>query len=567
MSDKGKFTNKLLIVSLAALFAIAGCGGGGSGNSAGDASQQHPTPDPASPPTPELGPPGSVSGKITYDFVPAVANKDQSGQWQARLDYANTQKKPARNIVVELVDDTDKVLQSTETNELGSYVLQAPVNTSVRVRAKAQMLRTTGPGPIWNFAVRDNSSIGYGTWPNGAALYAMESAKFNSGTQGSVHDLHAASGWNGARYAAARTAGPFAILDTIYASSQKVLQVDSTLAFPPLNIFWSPNRDDGSYFGSEAGRGISTRGLHIRGVENLDTDEYDAGVIAHEWGHYFQASFSRDDSIGGYHSLGNSLDMRLAFSEGWGNAFSSMARNDPMYVDTYGPQQGRRSVVFKVDESDAGDPKTWFSETAVQSVLYRLDQSPDVGFAPIYQAMLAQKQTPAFTSLFSFATSLRAQANPSGQTIMDNLLTEISTVNGTSLDMFGRNQTTLPPGWESSRNFALPVYTTLVAGQPANICTTTSYGRSNKLGVYRYLRFNSAQTGTHQLQVVADDGQMPSMALYSKGRQISGPTTKNPTGNATYNLTYNVQDQDEYVGAITTENLNQGGCFTVTLLQ
>jgi hypothetical protein len=36
--------------------------------------------------------------------------------------------------------------------------------------------------------------------------------------------------------------------------------------------------------------------IYVLGAENVDTDEFDDSVIAHEWGHYYQSSFSRDDS-------------------------------------------------------------------------------------------------------------------------------------------------------------------------------------------------------------------------------------------------------------------------------
>ncbi len=49
--------------------------------------------------------------------------------------------------------------------------------------------------------------------------------------------------------------------------------------------------------------------------------------------------FSRADNIGGSHSLGEALDIRVAFGEGWGNAFSAIATDNPIYFDTYGDMQ------------------------------------------------------------------------------------------------------------------------------------------------------------------------------------------------------------------------------------
>jgi len=72
--------------------------------------------------------------------------------------------------------------------------------------------------------------------------------------------------------------------------------------------------------------------LYILGDADSDTDEYDDHVIIHEWGHYFEQSFSRADSIGGPHGSGDRLDIRVAFGEGWGNAFSAIATDNPIYL-------------------------------------------------------------------------------------------------------------------------------------------------------------------------------------------------------------------------------------------
>ena len=566
------------VAALAALLA-AGCGDGNSSGAAASLdSARNQSMAPAAQAPGGTAAAANVSGRITYDFVPAVASKDRQGQWLAQLDYAKTVQKPARNVVVELINDkTGKVVLSTTSDALGNYSFQAPLDSAVHVRAKAQMLRSAGKlaGPSWNFAVRDSSSDGYGVSVDGAALFAMDGASFNSGKKASIHDLNAASGWDAATasYANARSAGPFAILDTVYSASHKVLEADQNLSFPPLNVFWSPGSDDGTYF---SGSGDKTlRGLHILGHEDVDTDEYDAGVIAHEWGHYFQASFSRDDSIGGSHSSANLLDMRLAFSEGWGNAFSSMARNDPMYVDTQGAAQANVGVVFKVDEIPDNVVKGWFGEVAIQSVLYRLHQSPDIGFLPIYQAMAAQKKSLAFTSLFSFATALRGNINAGGQATLDNLLAEINTVNKDKLDMFGIGQTALPPAViAANKDFVLPVYTALEAGvksktgtvgKDATVCTTTAYGKSNKLGVYRYLRFSLPQAGKQTVRISADGGLSPSFQLYSKGQQIAGKLVKDPNLGDTYNVDYDLPAQDDYVATINASA--NSGCFKILLAQ
>ena len=75
-----------------------------------------------------------------------------------------------------------------------------------------------------------------------------------------------------------------------------------------------------------------------------DTDEFDQSVIAHEFGHYVEDRFGRSDSIGGDHGgSATLLDLRVAFGEGWGNAFSGMVLGDPIYRDS----QQRRADRFQ----------------------------------------------------------------------------------------------------------------------------------------------------------------------------------------------------------------------------
>ena len=57
-------------------------------------------------------------------------------------------------------------------------------------------------------------------------------------------------------------------------------------------------------------------------------------MIAHEYGHFLMASFSRESSPGGNHSFGEQLDPRLAWSEGWGNFFGAATTGSAHYIDT-----------------------------------------------------------------------------------------------------------------------------------------------------------------------------------------------------------------------------------------
>ncbi|MGB7479627.1 MAG: hypothetical protein WA924_04825, partial [Burkholderiaceae bacterium] len=414
-----------------------------------------------------------LSGKITYDFVPAVASQDTQGAWHGGLDYTKTVAKPARGVQVEAVADDGSVLATTQAGADGAYTLAVPSNTSVRLRAKARLLQAPGNGPSWDFSVRDNTSAGYAS--GNAALYAVQGDAFNSGRDASqTRDLNAASGWTGSGYGKARAAAPFAILDQFYSAIQKVLAADGQATFAPMNTYWSVNNRPAS--GDPALGEINTShwsangdqpGLYILGAENVDTDEYDTGVVVHEWGHYFESRFSRADSTGGPHGGGELLDMRLAFGEAWGNSLAGMVRDDPLYVDTNSTQQARVGVVLDLNGIPGYEPRGWFNEASVQYVLYQLYKTPSIGFSSIYKVMVGpQKTTEGFTSLFSFATYLRAETSAEGKAAIDQLLAGINTVNGADLDIWGSKQTYpsfLPAAGEP---FVVPVYTQLNLGTP-----------------------------------------------------------------------------------------------------
>ncbi len=65
-----------------------------------------------------------------------------------------------------------------------------------------------------------------------------------------------------------------------------------------------------------------------------DTDEYDDAVVLHEYGHFFQFHFSKDNSHGGQHFLSHQYAPTLAWSEGSATFFGNLAIGSPIYLDT-----------------------------------------------------------------------------------------------------------------------------------------------------------------------------------------------------------------------------------------
>jgi len=451
----------------------------------------------------------TIIGRITYDYVPGSA---------VGLDYENIVQKPVRNVIVELIDSNGNILQSTQTDIDGNYTFSnITSNTDVKVRVSAKMYQEGTPA--WDIRVIDNT--------NSNALYVMEGSLTDVGTSDQVRDLHAPSGWGGDRYTSERVAAPFAIVDDIYATIQTVLSADSQAVFPPLQINWSVNNValSGDIGQGQIGTSYYSNGnLFILGDEDSDTDEYDNHVITHEWGHYYEDKFSRSDSIGGSHSGGDLLDIRVAFGEGWGNAFSAISLNDPIYFDTFGDKQAS-GFSMNMEDQTQNNPG-WFSEESLQRIIYDLWDSNNeaenndmlsLGFGPIHRVMTGEeKEITAFTSIFSFIKLLKDQ-NEADSDAIDAIVAN-ENINKID-DIFGGLN-----GTERSNHIEDYPYTqTNVNGVAAQVSIYTTYGYYNKLGNRVYVKFDVPSDGTYTLKVMQTNGSDsdPDFTIYCNSQYVS----------------------------------------------
>jgi hypothetical protein len=512
---------------------LVACGGGG-----GSVDFQ-PTP----PPTPP--PPGgtvTVSGKVTFDRIPFDT---QAGQG---LNPTAAIESPARGVVVEVVGSPgNQVLGTTVTDANGNYAVQVASGTSVILRVKAQMLRA-GPDSTWDIRVLNNT--------NGDALYVLDSAVFSSGTADSTRNLRASSGWGTTSYTGTRAAAPFAILDTMYSAIALVLTALPEAPFPALNIYWSTTNkptlntfciDDGDIgvtFYSTGGvdgtecDGRVPEGMYVLGdFTQGDTDEFDQHVLAHEFGHYLEANFARSDSIGGEHSDGDKLDLRVAFGEGWGNAFAGMVLNDPIYRDSFGGASSDFSINMEADDTRFGDGG-WYSETSIAEILWDAFDAANepgdtvtLGFPPIFTALRGeQRTTDALTSIFSFVSALKSVA-PTSSAGLDQLR---SAENISGTNPFGLGETN--DGGDPSN---LPVYRLIGLNDPQQpICVRATNGVDNKLGYNKFFRLdlNANATVTIAITGTADPGTPlstaaidPDVFVYRRGEVVEAGTAQGST--------------------------------------
>jgi hypothetical protein len=442
----------------------------------------------------------TISGNMMYEFPPPFASCDG-------LDFGSLQIRPIRRATVQLLDDAvpPNVLDSDVTDDAGAYSVTSSASTNVILRVLAE---SKNGSPSWDVEVRNNVVDPADPSPPPLAqrpVYAMDSAPFDSGGLDQTLDLTATTGWDGASssYTGPRAAAPFAILDAIFSAMELVMATDAGASFAALDAFWSPDNTSTQGAGTpdeqidsgEIGTSYySGNQLFLLGMDGDDAEEFDDHVIVHEWGHYFEDNFSRSDSIGGAHTIGDELDMRVAFGEGWATALSGIALNNPSYCDTL--WFGGNLSGFEIDiESEGGGTAGWFNEVSVMKLIYDLWDTNDdgadnssIGFAPIYNVMTGpQAFTSAFTSIFSFATELKS-LDPQNNNFVDALLTE--QVINPNVDIWGSTETNDGPGTPAD---VLPIYTDLTLGVKTQVCTNSQFdsGRDgNKLSEHRYLKMN-----------------------------------------------------------------------------
>jgi len=493
-----------------------------------------------------------ISGLLTFDRVPATF-----GYGLASLDYTRVIKSPVKGVMVRAISKSGKTLATTQSDDKGRYSLFVEKNENVKIRVHARLYKKD----FWDVSVVDNT--------NKKAMYVMEGAFHNSGEKHNIRNLHATSGWSGDNYTSARVAAPFAILDSINSSMDKVRQVDKDAVFPQLTVNWSTN-NIAAGGDLTSGQIITShydgeRGLWILGDANSDTDEYDDHIIIHEWGHYFEDVFSRSDSIGGPHSTGEVLDIRLAFGEGWGNALSGIVTDNPYYFDTSGARQANGWYM----DLEAGPQKNpgWYSEGSIQRILYDLYDSSNeghdhtsLGFAPIYKTMIgAERNTKAFTSIFSFIDGLKKESSREASNIDATVGYEnINTIS----DEYGTNRLNT-----AGSRYVTPIYRELRVGGSVEVCNQNNYGVYNKLGNRSYIRVKINQSGSYSFNAKPNGrvsaNQDPDILIYATKYPHENIGISSKEGSAYDNLSMHL-DKGEYLLDVFDVSFDNS-CYLITL--
>ena len=477
-----------------------------------------------------------VSGTVTYDRVPIT---------EGGLDYSNIEEKPIRRALISAIDaNNNNILQNTYSDETGFYSFSVPDSKSVKVSVYSQ-----SQNPVIRIQDNNGSRFPEGEYPR----FVLQSAAFT--TQKGVNvtkNLRADSGYNSTTQSlsGSRDAAPFAILDTCLLAADFFLD-KRTITFPSLTVNWSENNtNSGGSIGTSHWSGSQ---LFILGDADNDTDEYDAHVIVHEWGHYFESVLGRSDSVGGSHTDGDVLDPRVAFSEGWGNALSAMVLYpDSVYKDTSGPGQANTGIMFDVDENNSelnlnnSYKIGWFSENSVQSILYDLfdptadDASEDwdllsTDAGVIYDIFTEDvKESESLVTIFTFMAGFVTR-NPSLADDVTALMAKHTI--GPIVDEFGTDETN-----DGGLPGNLPIYKTLNLGDSVTlefgVTSDPGNDNSNLLEDSQYIKV-SGVSGNAEIRATGSSSKSVMIAYQGILKDGDSATGSSPAVISSFNFDAN----------------------------
>ncbi|MDH5301260.1 MAG: pre-peptidase C-terminal domain-containing protein [Gammaproteobacteria bacterium] len=311
--------------------------------------------------------------------------------------------KPVRNAIVDVMDLTGNVMMSTQTDDEGQYtILVLPSEKYVvRVLAKSAI------GMPYALEVRDFSGLLYGVTQN------LDLTNPSSSTLVISH----VSGFSAV----------YNIFDVMMVGSE-FMQQQNVGSLPSLDVYWESGKGQATYFCSGFHSVYCTlgEGVYVLGGASGDSDEFDDDVLWHEFGHYVARYYSRDDSPGGCHVLSSTnLDLRLAWSEGWGDFFPAAVKhwlkNSPelkqrmsatdaastSYIDLSG-----NFALISLDIASA--PSHYVdagSEVATANVLYRF--MTNYGMRAVWEVMQGYMPSVAPANLEAFWDGWRAYQSPS----------------------------------------------------------------------------------------------------------------------------------------------------------
>jgi len=246
--------------------------------------------------------------------------------------FTTTKLKPVRFVKIEFVNEGSYFITDGRTDAAGKVTASIPKSGDVAVRIISELQQEKV-----SLSVKDMSENYY-------SLY--KALDMNTLNDTVTIDISLITG----------AAGAFNILDVFSIASEFThsFNADTNIA---LNAYWQADNLSGTFFctNGDDPACVNGKGIYVLSVSGDDTDEFDDDVLWHEFGHYIASEESKDQSPGGCHYFDmNDLDLRLSWSEGWGDFF-------PMAVKNWAAKDTARADYISMDASVA---QSFYVDTA-----------------------------------------------------------------------------------------------------------------------------------------------------------------------------------------------------------
>jgi len=347
----------------------------------------------------------STVGVVSPDKGSATLNLSGDAFYEDKLFDSNgftgvIKPTPIRNAVVEAVaiDGFLPFSATGVTDENGNFTLPPLNNSTRRGGVYVRVLSKTAAASATKVVVNNK--------PANAVLFSSASLE-------ALDDSQSASGILNVLATTSGIGGAFNILDALSLASEFVQgQSGCPGAGDPcipslVTAYWEPGSSEGTFYDGKSA-------ISILGGGGGDADEYDDSVIIHEYGHFILSQFSHDDSLGGQHGLTeHDQDIRLSWSEGWANFFSSAVRGQPFYVDTFLNQNPLSFNMENYSSAQTASLKAnaiyTTSEVAVAGTLWDVfdstSESSDnlsLGFTLVWKTVLGMSPKPIKSTMEEF---------------------------------------------------------------------------------------------------------------------------------------------------------------------
>jgi hypothetical protein len=238
--------------------------------------------------------------------------------------------RPARRVDVQVVDATTSAILATGATDASGF-FSIPVTDALtrNVRVRLVSLSSATPGLLLD--VRNNA--------NARAAYAVNGLTVNG------HNPTVDVNFGAVTAAPGAGGEAFNAFDVLLNGCDYFATLEGG-SRPNLRLtaYWETGSADGTFFQPQ------DNSIHLRGGEG-----YDDTVIGHEQGHFIARNWSKDQTPGGVHYIGDShQELRLAWSEGFATWWAGAVRRalalgprPDAYIDTDGsPGTGNLNFSF-----------------------------------------------------------------------------------------------------------------------------------------------------------------------------------------------------------------------------